>query len=113
MDTHAKSDRAILRDLGGRLRRVRLEKNVSQRRVAELAGLSRLTVGNLERGVPSSLLTLLQVLRALGSLDALYAFLPDPGPSPIELAKRRGRMRRRASREPERPESERREEASW
>lgn len=92
------SDRGILRELGRRLRRARLEQDISQRQVAEIAGLSRVTVGNLERGIPSSLLTLVQYLRALGKLDELDALLPDPGPSPIELAKRKGRERRRASR---------------
>ena len=99
MNMQAMSDRAILRELGGRLRRARLERNLSQRLVAERAGLSRVTVGKLERGIPSSLLTLIQFMRALGLLDELEAFLPDPGPSPLELARRRGQPRRRASRE--------------
>jgi hypothetical protein len=41
--------------------------------------------------------TLLGVLRALGRLENLDAFLPDPGPSPIQLAKLQGKERQRAS----------------
>lgn len=48
--------------------------------------------------------TFVQVLRALGSLDELEGILPDAGPSPIELAKHRGRVRQRASKQ--RPERE-------
>ena len=99
MDMQAMSDRAVLRELGGRLRRARLERNRTQRWVAEQAGLNRMTVAKVERGVPAGLLTLVQILRALGMLDELDGFLPDPGVSPLELARRKGRERRRASRE--------------
>ena len=55
------------------------------------------------------MLTLIQVLRALGGLEEkifvaeyqikLNAFLPEPGPSPLQLAKMKGRERQRASRQ--------------
>jgi hypothetical protein len=40
--------------------------------------------------------TIVKILRALGRLDALDAILPEPLVSPIQLAARRGRQRRRA-----------------
>jgi transcriptional regulator with XRE-family HTH domain len=100
MDYYSMSDRAILREIGGRLRRRRLDKNLSQQTLADLAGLSRTTVSDLERGAPAGMLTLVQVLRALGGLEELDAFLPDPGLSPLELARMKGRERQRASRRP-------------
>ena len=93
------SDKAILTEVGRRLRRRRLDKNLSQQRLAELAGLSRTTVSDLERGGAAGMLTLIQVLRALGGLEELDAFLPEPGPSPLQLAKMKGRERQRASRQ--------------
>jgi len=110
MDFQSMSDRAILREMGRRLRRRRLERNISQQGVAETAGLNRTTVGEFERGKPASTLTLVQVLRALNALDELEAFLPDPGPSPLELARLKGKERRRASR---RPVPENRRESEW
>ncbi len=98
MDLYGMSDRAILREIGRRLRRLRLEQNLSQQSVAELAGLSRTTVSMLERGTPASILTLISLLRALRALDELDAFLPELGPSPLQLAKMKGRQRVRASR---------------
>jgi transcriptional regulator with XRE-family HTH domain len=92
------SDRAILREVGRRLRRRRLDKNWSQQTLADRAGVARMTVSLIERGSSGSLLTLIQILRALGELEALQAFLPDPGASPLELARLRGRARQRASR---------------
>jgi transcriptional regulator with XRE-family HTH domain len=97
MNIYGMSDRAILREIGRRLKRKRLEKNLSQQRVAELAGLNRTTIRDIERGTPFGALTLVQVLRALGALEELNSFLPDPGISPLQLAKMKGKERRRAS----------------
>jgi transcriptional regulator with XRE-family HTH domain len=99
MDYYSMSDRAILREVGRRLRRRRLDKNLTQHNLADLAGLSRTTVSDLERGGAVGVLTLVQVLRALGGLEELDALLPDPGPSPLQLARMKGRERQRASRQ--------------
>lgn len=97
MSLYGMSDRAILREIGYRLKRKRLEKNLSQQRLAELAGLNRTTIGEVERGSPFSVLTLVQILRALNALEEFDSFLPDPGLSPLQLAKMKGKERRRAS----------------
>ena len=97
MTFYAATDQAVLEELGQRLRQRRLDSNLSQAEVAERAGLDRTTIGQLERDGRASLLTMVQVLRALGALDELDAFLPPLGPSPLELARRQGRQRQRAS----------------
>lgn len=97
MDIYGMSDRAILREIGRRLKRKRLEKNVSQQKLAELGGLNRTTIGEAERGAPFGVLTLVQILRALNALEEMDSFLPDPGVSPLQLAKMKGKKRRRAS----------------
>lgn len=38
----------------------------------------------------------IRILRALGKMDALDAFLPEPGLSPLQLARLKGRERKRA-----------------
>jgi len=100
------TDQAILREIGRRLQRTRLDKNLSQQEVADAAGLSRTTVSEFERGAPAGVLTLIQVLRALGELDALAAMLPEPGPSPLQMARLKGKRRRRASRRTAPPDRE-------
>jgi len=97
MSFYAATDQAILAELGRRLRQRRLDRNLSQQEVADKAGLDRTTVGALERDGRASLLTLVQVLRAFGALDELDGFLPATGPSPLELARRQGQVRQRAS----------------
>lgn len=98
MNLYGMSDRALLEEIGSRVKRRRLDKNISQQRLADIAGLNRATVSALECGTSSSLLTLIQVLRALGALDELSLLLRDTGPSPLQLASLKGKQRRRASR---------------
>jgi len=90
------SDRAIMRELGGRLKRRRLEKNMSQETVAERAGVARSTVALVEKGSPTGLQTFIQILRALGALEELTLFLQDSEMSPLALAAMRGKERQRA-----------------
>jgi transcriptional regulator with XRE-family HTH domain len=97
MSIYGMSDRAILREMGRRLNRKRLDKNVSQQELAEMAGLNRTTVSEIEQGKPFAMLTFIQILRALDALDELDSLLPDPGISPLQLAKMKGKVRRRAS----------------
>lgn len=97
MTIYGMSDMAILREMGHRLRKKRLRQNLTQQKVADLAGVSRTTISEMERGNPFEVLTLIQVLRALRSLDSIDAFLPDPGISPLQLARMRGKERQRAS----------------
>ena len=90
------SDSAVLEELGERLARTRLERNLSQERLATEAGLSKATVERLEAGEPVKSTSLIRILRALGQLEALDQWLPEPLPSPIERIHLQGRRRRRA-----------------
>ncbi|MHB8766451.1 MAG: helix-turn-helix domain-containing protein [Deferrisomatales bacterium] len=96
-DPYEKSDKELLRELGARVQAWRLNRNLSQDQVAETAGVGRATVVRLEGGQSVTLLSFVQVLRALGALEELAGFLPEPGVSPLELLERKGRRRRRAS----------------
>jgi transcriptional regulator with XRE-family HTH domain len=91
------TDDAVLSELGARLERTRLERNLSQRELAEEAGIERKAVQRIEAGEPVQLTSFIRVLRALGLLDALDELVPEPLASPIELLKLRGKRRRRAS----------------
>lgn len=91
------TDEAVLDELGQRLKQTRLQRNLTQRHLAEEAGLSLATVRSLEDGKPSQLVTLIRVLRVLGLLGGLERAVPEPPASPIEELRLRGRERRRAS----------------
>lgn len=97
MNLNAMGDSAILQELGHRIQCERLNRNMSQITVATKAGVSRRALQNLETGRDCTLILWLRVLRVLEKLDALDSFLPEPGPSPLQLAKLKGRQRVRAS----------------
>ena len=97
MNFEAMSERAGLEELGRRLQDARLNANLAQAEVARKAGVSRRALQNLERGRVCTLPLLIRVLRVLGKLQQLEALLPETGPSPIQLAKLKGRERQRAT----------------
>lgn len=97
MNFTAMSDIAVLAEVGQRVRQERLNQNMEQAILARQAGISRRTLQRLEAGGVSTLATMVRVLRALGKLNAIDAFLPSPGISPIQLARLRGAKRQRAS----------------
>jgi transcriptional regulator with XRE-family HTH domain len=91
------SDETILHELGFRLARTRLERNLSHEQLAHEAGVSKATVERLEAGDPIKSTSLVRVLRSLGMLESLDRLIPPPLPSPVERLRLQGRERRRAS----------------
>lgn len=90
------TDEVVLEELGARLRRLRLERNMSQADLAAEAGISRVTLQRFEEGQSASMTTFVRVVRVLDLLDGIDRWIPERGPSPIEELQRRGRQRKRA-----------------
>jgi putative transcriptional regulator len=90
------NDSAVLAELGRRLARTRLERNLTQEELAREAGVSKATIERLEAGDAVKSTSLIHVLRALNLLEALDRLIPEPLPSPLERLKMEGRRRRRA-----------------
>ena len=92
------SDDVVLQEIGERLGRTRLERNLTQANLAKTAGISKRTLERLESGAASTqLTTFIRVCRALGLLQRFDMFLPKPLASPVEQVKLQGRKRKRAS----------------
>lgn len=92
----ASSTDEVLREIGARIQRLRLQDGHTAAALAELAGVGERTVRRAESGSNTSLESLVRILRALGRLDAFESFLPEPLVSPIQLAENRVRERQRA-----------------
>jgi transcriptional regulator with XRE-family HTH domain len=107
------TDETVLAELGRRLERTRLERNLTQRELAAEAGVERKAVQRIEAGESVKLTSSIRVLRALGLLDTLDQLLPEPVPSPMELLKLHGKSRRRASGERHKSAPVRDETAPW
>lgn len=96
MDYYIASDTAILRELGERIRKLRLRKNITQEDLAARTLLAVGTVKSLEAG-KAKLSTLVAVMRELGALEQLDQLLPPVTISPIRLAEASKKpVRRRA-----------------
>ena len=95
--TSLTTDDALLAEIGARVERARLDRDWTQARLAEEAGIGERTLKRLEAGQGATLVNFLRVLRVLGLLDGLEVLVPEAGPSPVQQAALAGRRRRRAS----------------
>lgn len=86
----------IIADIGERIARIRLSRNISQEALAEKTGLTRRTLSRLETGQGATLDTLIRVLRGLGLESHLEALLPNPGIQPARRLAGKGHERQRA-----------------
>ncbi len=87
----------VLREIGERLRTLRLQQNLRTTDLADASGVSERTVRRAEAGEPVSTENLVRILRGLGRLQALDAFLPPPPLSPRQIDRMGGKVRERAS----------------
>ncbi len=78
--------------------RLYYERNLTQAELARESGVSRSTVARLEQGESTQATNLIRILRVLDLLPNLEALIPEPGVSPLQQLKLRGKSRQRASR---------------
>jgi Predicted transcription factor, homolog of eukaryotic MBF1 len=90
------SPAALCEELGERIKRARLNRNLTQKDVATQAGLSVKAVQSVESGT-ATLLSTVAVLQVLGVAEQLDLVLPEPELSPRQLMKLKGKERRRAT----------------
>jgi len=126
------SDDAVLREIGNRITRYRLNQDKTQAALAHEAGVSHRTMIRAEHGhsvQASSLIRILRALQLVENLDALIpepvqasslirilralqlvenldALIPEPAVSPVQQLKMQGKQRQRASSKLERPQKE-------
>ena len=85
-------------ELGEQLRAERLRQNLTMHDIALRAGISEQTIRSLENGSGGRLNSFIRVMKALGQEEWLGTFRPAVRISPMDIAKRRGKQRLRATR---------------
>jgi transcriptional regulator with XRE-family HTH domain len=93
--TDALTDTAVLRELGERLERRRIDAGLTQAQLAEEAGISKRTVERIEAGHSTDFVMLIRAMRVLKLSEALDQLVSDLPQSPLVLLKGRGRVRKR------------------
>jgi transcriptional regulator with XRE-family HTH domain len=96
--TKQATDEVVLGELGGRLAKIRLDRNLTQAQLATQAGVSKRTVERLETGaVATQLSGFIRVCRVLDVIERFDLLVPEPVSSPVAQLKMAGRKRQRAS----------------
>jgi transcriptional regulator with XRE-family HTH domain len=91
------SDPAHIQEIGKYLKKQRLNQNKTQQTIADAAGINRITLVQIEKGKGGTMLTFIQILRALNQLHLLEVFETKPEISPIIMAREEEKMRKRAN----------------
>jgi transcriptional regulator with XRE-family HTH domain len=91
------TDDAILAEIGSRIARYRIDRQVTQADLAEQAGVSKRTVERVEAGASVQFSTIIRILRVLNVLQGLERMIPEPPLRPMDLLKHKGKVRQRAS----------------
>lgn len=94
---HKMSDDAIIHTIGEFVRHHRLQQNITQKDLADRAGINRTTLSDMELGRRCQLVTLIQVLRILNKLYVFESFEVKQQISPIKLAEMEMKKRQKAS----------------
>jgi transcriptional regulator with XRE-family HTH domain len=95
--TPSLTDQQILAELGSRIARTRLAKNMTQAMLAESSAVSKRTVERLERGLSIQCESLIWILRSLHMLRGLDKLVPEDEWGSPERALVGMRLRRRAT----------------
>ena len=73
--------------LGERIRKYRLENDLSQADLSKKAGVSIHSISNIENGSDFNIDNLLSLLRALRIINNIDFLIPDLGTNPFDVAK--------------------------
>ncbi|HMU67226.1 MAG TPA: helix-turn-helix transcriptional regulator [Cellvibrionaceae bacterium] len=103
---------AVAEALGERLKQARLNADLTQARLAELAGVTRKVVLNAEKG-KAQLEAFVALILALNLAEHLDKFLPPQTISPVQLAKLQAKQRKRASRAERNPIAHQTPTSDW
>lgn len=106
MDVYALTDDAIMRQIGSKLKELRIINGMKQTELSQASGVSVFTISAVENGKSTSLLTIIQILRALENLDYLNQFFQQQEMSPIAYAKLMEKNKRKERVKTSKPKSE-------
>lgn len=86
----------LVRMLGSRFREYRLRANLTQKEVAEMAGVSILTIHRFENGTVGniSLGTFLLLLKTVGCINDLELLMPEQPESPYLYKEKNKKIQR-------------------
>lgn len=75
----------------------RLDLGLTQSQLAEQAGVAKRTLERIEAGGSTKMSSIIRILRVLDLVQGLNLLVPEIQARPMDLLKRKGKIRQRAS----------------
>lgn len=91
------TDLQILKVIGSRLSRLRVDSGLTQQDLSKRSGVSKSTIERMESGKSTQLSTLVKVLRELRLLNNLDILIPEQKLTPVDYLNHKRKDRKRAS----------------
>lgn len=95
MDWYSMTNSRIETIVGERLKKLRLEYNITQKELARKTGLSRVSISKIERGMGVNLSSLIEIMRALRVLENINYLVPEQEISPIEIIRLKNKSKKK------------------
>jgi len=96
-NARALSDTELVKIIGMKVKRLRLNFNITRNELSAITGVHAKTIGDLENGKNVTMRTLISILRGLKSLELLEQFFKKEPISPLLIAKMENKIPKRAS----------------
>jgi len=87
----------LLQLLGEKLKRTRLNENLTQQQVADKIGIDRATLSLIENGNNTSLINFIKLFRVYGKIDELTNLLYLPKYNVMDMLKLEKKIKKKAS----------------
>ena len=95
MDWYSLTNARIEIEVGERLKKLRLEYNITQNNLAKKTGLSRVSISKIERGMGVNLSSLIEIMRGLRVLENIEYLIPEQEISPIEMIRLKNKTKKK------------------
>lgn len=95
MDWYSLTNTRIETIIGERIKKLRLDYNISQKDLAKKVGISRVSISKIESGKGVNLSSLIEIMRGLRVLENIEKLIPEPEISPIEMIKLKNKSKKK------------------
>lgn len=100
--TGEENNRFILRELGQRIKEIRIKRSLTQQELAQNAGVSFSTIARIENGTSVNMENYMRILRNLNLLQNFDLLVPEQQIAPEEILEKKPRRQRASKRKSER-----------
>lgn len=100
--TGEENNRFILRELGQRIKEIRIKRSLTQQELAQNAGVSFSTIARIENGTSVNMENYMRILRNLNLLQNFDLLVPEQQIAPEDILERTPRRQRASKRKSER-----------